>query len=93
MADQKTWGMYIGGEWVMSGRGEDEPNIDPSTGETADIVQVGTREDADRAAEAAQKAYDEVWFDTPPKERSAMMFRFTSADSGASGGKWRCQMR
>jgi 1-pyrroline dehydrogenase len=79
MADQKTWGMYIGGEWVKSGRGEDEPNIDPSTGETADIVQVGTREDADRAAEAAQKAYDEVWFDTPPKERSAMMFKLADA--------------
>ena len=23
MADQKTWGMYIGGEWVKSGRGEE----------------------------------------------------------------------
>jgi 1-pyrroline dehydrogenase len=71
--------MYIGGEWVKSGRGEDEPNIDPSTGETADTVQVGTREDADTAAEAAQKAYDEVWFDTPPKERSAMMFKLADA--------------
>jgi len=82
MADQKTWGMYIGGEWVKSGRGEDEPNIDPSTGETADIVQVGTREDGDRAAEAAQKAYDEVWFDTPPKERSAMMLKLADAMEG-----------
>jgi aminobutyraldehyde dehydrogenase len=79
MADQKTWGMYIGGEWVKSGRGEDEPNIDPSTGETADTVQVGSREDADKAAEAAQKAYDEVWFDTPPKDRSAMMLKLADA--------------
>ncbi|HEX6985134.1 MAG TPA: aldehyde dehydrogenase family protein, partial [Planctomycetaceae bacterium] len=79
MADQKTWGMYIGGEWVKSGRGEDEPNIDPSTGETADTVQIGTREDADKAAEAAQKAFDEVWFDTPPKERSAMMLKLADA--------------
>ncbi|HEU4527383.1 MAG TPA: gamma-aminobutyraldehyde dehydrogenase [Actinomycetota bacterium] len=79
MADQKTWGMYIGGEWVESGRGESEPNIDPSTGETADTVQVGSREDADRAAEAAQKAYDEVWFDTPPKDRSAMMLKLADA--------------
>jgi 1-pyrroline dehydrogenase len=79
MADQKTWGMYIGGKWVNSGRGEDEPNIDPSTGETADIVQVGTREDADAAAAAAQKAYDEVWFDTPPKERAEMMLKLADA--------------
>jgi len=79
MAGMKTWGMYIGGEWVESSRGETEPNINPSDGETADIVQIGTREDADRAVEAAQKAYDEVWFDTPPKERSAMMFALADA--------------
>lgn len=79
MAENKTWGMYIGGEWVGSSSGQTEPNIDPSTGETADFVQVGTREDADRAVRAAQKAYDEVWFDTPPKERSAMMFALADA--------------
>jgi 1-pyrroline dehydrogenase len=79
MAENKTWGMYIGGEWVESSSGKTEPNINPSTGETADYVQVGTREDADRAVEAAQKAYDEVWFDTPPKERSAMMLALADA--------------
>jgi 1-pyrroline dehydrogenase len=79
MADVKTWGMYIGGEWVGSGGGETEPNINPSNGEAADHVQTGTREDADRAVDAAQKAYDEVWFDTPPKERSAMMFALADA--------------
>ncbi|MGZ4149320.1 MAG: aminobutyraldehyde dehydrogenase [Actinomycetota bacterium] len=79
MADGKTWGMYIGGEWVESGRGESEPNLDPSTGEAVATVQVGTREDADRAVEAAKKAYDEVWFDTPAKERSAMMLALADA--------------
>jgi 1-pyrroline dehydrogenase len=77
--DMKTWGMYIGGEWVDSGRAESEPDIDPSTGEAVATVQVGTREDADRAVAAAQKAYDEVWFDTPPKERAAMMFKLADA--------------
>jgi 1-pyrroline dehydrogenase len=42
-------------------------------------IQVGTREDADAAVEAAQRAYDEVWFDTPPKERSAMLFKLADA--------------
>jgi 1-pyrroline dehydrogenase len=79
MADVKTWGMYIGGEWIESSGGEAEPNINPSNGETADHVQVGTREDADKAVDAAQKAYDEVWFDTPPKERSAMMLALADA--------------
>ena len=79
MAELKTWGMYIGGEWVESGRGESEPTIDPSTGEAVATVQVGTREDGDRAAAAALKAYDEVWFDTPAKERAAMMFKLADA--------------
>jgi len=77
--EMKTWGMYIGGEWVDSGRGESEPDIDPSTGESVATVQVGTREDADKAVAAAQKAYDEIWFDTPAKERSAMMFKLADA--------------
>ena len=75
----KTWQMFIGGAWVDSSRGEAEPNIDPSTESVADEVQVGSRDDADRAVEAAQKAFDEVWFDTPPKERSAMLFKLADA--------------
>ena len=77
--EMKTWGMYIGGEWMDSGRGESEPDIDPSTGEAVATVQVGTREDADKAVAAAQKAYDEIWFDTPAKERAAMMFKLADA--------------
>jgi 1-pyrroline dehydrogenase len=79
MAEGKTWQMFIGGEWVDSSRGETEPDINPSTGESVATVQVGTREDADKAVAAAQKAYDEVWFDTPPKERSAMMLKLADA--------------
>jgi 1-pyrroline dehydrogenase len=75
----KTWQMFIGGEWVDSGRGETADDIDPSTGSSVAEVQVGTREDADRAVAAALKAYDEVWFDTPPKDRSAMMLKLADA--------------
>jgi 1-pyrroline dehydrogenase len=80
--ENKTWQQYIGGSWVDSGRGETEPDIDPSTGQSVGTIQVGTREDADAAVEAAQKAYDDVWFDTPPKERSAMMFALADAMEG-----------
>ncbi|HZP89791.1 MAG TPA: gamma-aminobutyraldehyde dehydrogenase [Actinomycetota bacterium] len=75
----KTWKLFIGGEWVESSTGETEPDINPATGEPVAEVAVGTREDADRAVEAAQKAYEEVWFDTPPKERSAMMLKLADA--------------
>ena len=78
----RTWQQYIGGEWVDSGRGETEPDVNPGTGESVGTVQVGTREDADAAVAAAQAAYDEVWFDTPPKERSAMMLKLADAMEG-----------
>jgi 1-pyrroline dehydrogenase len=71
--------MFIGGEWVDSSSGEVEPDINPATGETVAEVAVGTREDADRAVAAALKAYEEVWFDTPPKERSAMLLKLADA--------------
>jgi 1-pyrroline dehydrogenase len=77
--ENKTWRQFIGGAWVESGRGETEPDINPATGESVSTIQVGTREDADAAVQAAQKAYDEVWFDMPPKERSAMMFKLADA--------------
>ncbi|MGZ4137236.1 MAG: gamma-aminobutyraldehyde dehydrogenase [Actinomycetota bacterium] len=79
MAEMKTWGMYIGGSWVESGRGEIEDDVNPATGEAVAKVQVGTREDTDRAVQAAAKAYAQVWFDTPPKERSAMMLKLADA--------------
>jgi aminobutyraldehyde dehydrogenase len=42
-------------------------------------VAVATKEDVKRAVEAAQKAYDETWADTPPKERSALMLQLADA--------------
>jgi 1-pyrroline dehydrogenase len=71
--------MYIGGSWVESGRGEVEDDINPANGQAVARVQVGTREDADKAVTAAGRAYEEVWFDTPPKERSAMMLKLADA--------------
>jgi 1-pyrroline dehydrogenase len=75
----KTYQQFIGGEWIDSTTGETEPDVNPASEEAVAQVQVGTREDADRAVAAAQKAYDEVWFYTPPKERSAMMLKLADA--------------
>ena len=71
--------MFVGGEWVDSSSGETAPDINPATGEVIAEIPVATPEDADRAVAAAQKAYEEVWFDTPPKERSAMMLKLADA--------------
>jgi 1-pyrroline dehydrogenase len=71
--------LFIGGEWVDAADGETRDDINPATGEVIAEVAAGTKEDADRAVQAAQKAYDEVWFDTPPKERAGMLFKLADA--------------
>jgi len=71
--------LFIGGEWVDPATGETSQDIGPATGETIAEVASGTREDVDHAVRAARRAYEEVWFDTPPKERSALMLKLADA--------------
>jgi 1-pyrroline dehydrogenase len=76
---KKAWKLFIGGEWVDSATGETEPDVDPATGDEVAEVAVGSEEDIKRAVKAARKAFEDVWFDTPPKERSAMMLKLADA--------------
>ncbi len=71
--------LFICGEWVAPVQGGTDEDINPATGETIAKVAVASKEDVDRAVSAAQKAYDEVWFDTPPKERAGMLLRLADA--------------
>ncbi len=77
--DVKGWKLFIGGEWVDTAGGDMEPDINPATEEKVAEVTVGTKQDVDRAVQAAQRAYDDVWFDTPPKERADRMLRLADA--------------
>jgi len=67
--------MFIGGKWSDSSGGDDQEIINPATGKVIAHVPKGTAEDVDRAVAAAVKAYDEVWFDTTPRERSEMLLK------------------
>ena len=71
--------MFIGGEWVDGGGEESQPILNPATGEVIAEVPKGTEQDVDRAVAAARKAYDEVWFDTTPKDRSEMLLKLADA--------------
>ena len=71
--------LFIGGQWVEPSNGETDSDVNPATGEEIAKVAVAGKEDVERAVSAAQKAYDEVWFDTPPKERSAMLLKLADA--------------
>jgi 1-pyrroline dehydrogenase len=71
--------LFIGGKWVDPAQGQTEDDINPATGEQIAKVAVAGKEDIERAVSAAQKAYDEVWFDTPPKERAGMLLKLADA--------------
>src|SRR4029079_9859266 len=51
------YNMFIGGDWVESASGEYFPSDNPFTGKPWALIPRGSREDADRAARAAHKAF------------------------------------
>src|SRR6195256_369322 len=71
--------MFIGGKWADSSGGEGQEIITPATGKVIAHVPKGTEEDVNRAVAAAVKAYDEVWFDSTPRERSEALLKIADA--------------
>jgi 1-pyrroline dehydrogenase len=71
--------LFIGGEWVDPAQGETQDDIDPATGNVIAKIAVADKQDIDRAVAAAQKAFDDVWFDTPPKERAGQLLKLADA--------------
>src|ERR1700730_14907620 len=67
--------MFIGGRWVP-GEGRDvQEIINPATGKVIAEVPKGTEKDVDLAVRAARDAFDDVWFDTTPRERSERLLK------------------
>src|SRR5260370_17227425 len=67
--------MFIGGKWGP-GTGREYQNIvNPATGKVIAEVPKGTEEDVNTAVRAARDAYDDVWFDTTPRERSERLLQ------------------
>src|SRR5512132_2859566 len=64
----------VGGEWVDSASAETMEVLNPATGEAIAEVPRGTKEDADRAVEAAKKALPE-WLETTPGERAEALLK------------------
>ena len=71
--------MFVGGQWVDAGEGGTLQVVNPATAETIAEVPAASEADVDRAVAAARKAYDDVWFDTTPSERSTMMLKLADA--------------
>jgi len=67
--------MFIGGKWTAGTGKEQQEIINPATGKVIAHVPKGTAEDVDLAVAAARKAYDEVWADSTPRDRSERMLK------------------
>src|SRR2546430_7144660 len=74
--------IFIGGEWVDSTGDDAQDVINPANGEVIATVPKGTEKDVDRAVAAARKAFDEVWFDSTPRERSEMLLKIAGVVEG-----------
>ncbi|HEX8844980.1 MAG TPA: aldehyde dehydrogenase family protein [Pyrinomonadaceae bacterium] len=74
-AGTKTYHNYIGGQWVESASGEWFENLNPAdTRDSIGRFPVSTKEDVDRAVEAARGAFDR-WRHTPAPRRAEILFR------------------
>ena len=72
--------MFIAGEWVDSSSGETSEVIDPSTEEVVARVPKATVQDAERAIQAARKAFDEgPWGKTTAEDRAKYLRRVANA--------------
>lgn len=69
--------LYIDGQWVEAASGKTFDTIDPASEEVICRVAEGGREDVDRAAKAAHKAfYEGEWQRLIPAAREAMLLRW-----------------
>ncbi len=66
--------MYIGGKWEEGEVGQSISVVNPATEQVIATAARGTREDAKRALEAAQKAQPK-WEETPPLKRASYLVK------------------
>src|ERR1700716_3976428 len=67
--------MFIGGKWVPGVGSDHQEIVNPATGKVIAEVPKGTEEDVNPAGAAARDAYDEVGFDSAPRDRSDRLLK------------------
>ncbi len=74
-SDTKLLKNYINGQWIASNRTEDLEVPNPATKEVLARVPISTKEDLDKAVEAAQTAF-QTWKNVPVPKRARVMYKF-----------------
>jgi malonate-semialdehyde dehydrogenase (acetylating) / methylmalonate-semialdehyde dehydrogenase len=75
VATVKTLKNYIGGEWVESTSDRTEVVYNPATGEEIAIVPLSTKEEVDRAVQAAHEAF-KSWSQVAVPKRARILFKY-----------------
>ncbi|WP_342045594.1 CoA-acylating methylmalonate-semialdehyde dehydrogenase [Bacillus sp. OTU530] len=71
----KTVKNYIGGEWVEASTTATEPVYNPATGEVIAEVPLSTKEDVDKAVQAANEAF-KTWSKVAVPRRARILFKY-----------------
>ena len=69
---QNSYGLYIGGEWAPASDGKTIDVFCPANGEQLSTIADATKEDVDRAVDAAWAAF-EGWSKTSKAERAIIL--------------------
>jgi len=76
MAELRRYKMFIGGQWTDAAAGETFESFNPYTGKPWALIPRGRAEDANRAAEAAHKAFvSGDWPKLKASQRGALLVR------------------
>lgn len=71
----QTYNLFINGEWVPSSSGETFDVINPANGTVVAKVAKGTKEDVDKAVDAAHAAFENAeWREMSPSDRADVLF-------------------
>jgi betaine-aldehyde dehydrogenase len=71
----RKWAMYIDGEWTASQSGDTKDILNPFNQEVIATVPRGDARDAQRAIQAARRAFDEgAWRNVSATERGALLY-------------------
>lgn len=71
---QEKYDLYIDGKWVPASDGGVFKSASPATGEYLASCAEATKEDVDKAVEAAWKAF-ETWKETTPAQRAELLLK------------------
>ncbi|MBR0800424.1 aldehyde dehydrogenase family protein [Bradyrhizobium jicamae] len=74
---QREHGMLIGGQWRPAASGKTLDTFNPATKTHLGTIASAGPEDVDHAAQAAQRAYREVWSRQTPEERQRLLWRLS----------------